>query len=105
MKPSRRAFLAAATAVAVGATAWSAHTVSATAAAVRFDQAAFDAAGVARRHLECNVVRDGVLCNLAQFRTRRDGVGAPVLDHVRHFTQFHLMCSDAKCESLWGLES
>jgi thioredoxin 1 len=44
MKPSRRAFLAAATAVAVGATAWSAHTVSATAAAVRFDQAAFDAA-------------------------------------------------------------
>ena len=43
--------------------------------------------GVARRHLECNVVRDGVLCNLAQFRTRRDGVGAPVLDHVRHFSQ------------------
>ena len=44
MNPTRRASLAAATAVAVGATAWSAHTVSATAAAVRFDQAAFDAA-------------------------------------------------------------
>ena len=49
------------------------------------------AAGVARRHLEYKIVRDGVSCNLAQFRARCDGVGAHVLDHVRHFSQFTAM--------------
>mmetsp|Transcript_2412 Transcript_2412/g.8882 ORF Transcript_2412/g.8882 Transcript_2412/m.8882 type:complete len:103 (-) Transcript_2412:733-1041(-) len=56
--------------------------------------------GVARRHLECNVVRDGVLCNTAQFRTRRDGGGAPVLDHVRHFTQCAAMANVSPCGAL-----
>ena len=49
--------------------------------------------GVARRHLECHVVRDGVLCILAQFRARRDGVGAPVLDRVRRFSHSAAMAN------------
>ena len=51
------------------------------------------AAGVARRHLECHVVRDGVLCILAQFYTRRDGVGALVLDRVRRFSHSAAMAN------------
>ncbi len=44
MKSSRRTFLAFATVAAVGGAAWSAHTVPAVAAGVRFDRDTFDAA-------------------------------------------------------------